>query len=148
MASMSSPVPLPLVGTQVGPLNPLEGIILGINTNPYFIGIMMLLLNLGGRFLGMEISKEQERFFQHPWVRRFLILTVLFIATRNIIVAFIMTIFVVYSNRFTHTLIDKHTLANLLLFIDWFISRDGQCEFGQKSFPACRKRDLLEQKPR
>ena len=95
MASMSSPVPLPLVGAQVGPLNPLEGIIIGINTNPYFIGIMMLLLNLGGRFLGMEISKEQERFFQHPWVRRFLILTVLFVATRNIIVAFIMTIFVV-----------------------------------------------------
>lgn len=86
---------LPPVLAAAAPLNPLEGLIVGINTNPYFIGLMMLLLNLGGRFLGMEISKEQEKFFQQPWVRRALIFTVLFVATRNVIVAFIMTIFVV-----------------------------------------------------
>jgi hypothetical protein len=90
MASMP-----PVLAAVTGPLNPLEGIIMSINTNPYFIGLMMLLLNLGGRFLGMEISKEQEKFFQQPWVRRALIFTVLFVATRNVIVAFIMTIFVV-----------------------------------------------------
>ena len=86
---------VPPVLAAAAPLNPLEGLIVGINTNPYFIGLMMLLLNLGGRFLGMEISKEQEKFFQQPWVRRALIFTVLFVATRNVIVAFIMTIFVV-----------------------------------------------------
>ena len=41
------------------------------------------------------MSKEQEKFFQHPWIRRCLIFTVLFVATRNIIVALIMTVFVV-----------------------------------------------------
>ena len=55
---------------------------------------MMLLLNLGGRFIGMEVSKEQEKFFQQPWIRRALIFTVLFVATRNVFVAFIMTIVV------------------------------------------------------
>lgn len=54
----------------------------------------MLLLNLGGRFIGMEVSKEQEKFFQQPWVRRALLFTVLFVATRNVIVALIMTLFV------------------------------------------------------
>lgn len=90
MASLP-PVSLP---TAI-PTNPLEAAIAGINTNPYFIGLMMLMLNLGGRFLGLEISKEQERVFQHPWVRRALFFTVLFVATRNIMVAFVMTIFVV-----------------------------------------------------
>lgn len=90
MASLP-PVSLP---TSM-PLNPLEATIMGINTNPYFIGLMMLLLNLGGRFLGLEISKEQEKFFTHPWVRRMLFFTVLFVATRNVIVALIMTVFVV-----------------------------------------------------
>jgi hypothetical protein len=85
------PVSLPLSI----PMNPLEAVIAGINTNPYFIGLMMLLLNLGGRFLGLEMSKEQEKVFQHPWVRRALFFTVLFVATRNIMVAFVMTIFVV-----------------------------------------------------
>lgn len=75
-------------------MNPIEVFFNTLNTNPFFIGIMMLLLNLGGRFLGMEISKNQERVMQHPWVRRFFIFTVLFVATRNILVAFFLTIVV------------------------------------------------------
>jgi hypothetical protein len=75
-------------------INPIEQVFLALNTNPYFIGLMMLLLNLGGRFIGMEISKEQEKIFVNPWVRRALIFTVLFVATRNVFVALIMTIFV------------------------------------------------------
>lgn len=66
-----------------------------VNTNPYFIGLMMIFMNLGGRFLGLEISPKQEQFFQHPLVRRLLIFTVLFIATRNIWVAFWLTIVIV-----------------------------------------------------
>ncbi len=58
------------------------------NTSPYFIGIMMLTMNLGSRFLGLEMSKGQEAFFSHPWIRRFLIFVVFFIGTRNIWVAF------------------------------------------------------------
>jgi hypothetical protein len=89
------PAPLPaLAAMSTIAINPLEHAFMAVNTNPYFIGLMMLLLNLGGRFLGMEISKEQERVFQNPWVRRGLVFTVLFVATRNVFVAGIMTIFV------------------------------------------------------
>ncbi len=91
MASLPPVSSLP----QSMPLNPLESVVMGINTNPYFIGLMMLLLNLGGRFLGLELTKEQEKFLQHPWIRRVLFFTVLFVATRNIIVALVMTIFVI-----------------------------------------------------
>lgn len=92
---MSLP-PAPMALATVAPMviNPIEQVFLALNTNPYFIGLMMLLLNLGGRFIGMEISKEQEKVFVNPWVRRALIFTVLFVATRNVVVAFIMTIFV------------------------------------------------------
>lgn len=87
------PAPIPALNPSIA-INPLEHAFMAINTNPYFIGLMMLLLNLGGRFLGMEISKEQEKVFQNPWVRRALVFTVLFVATRNVFVAGIMTIFV------------------------------------------------------
>ena len=90
-----APMALPSVA-----INPLEQAFLAINTNPYFIGLMMLLLNLGGRFLGMEISKEQEKVFTHPWVRRGLVFTVLFVATRNVFVAAIMTVFVLLLMSF------------------------------------------------
>jgi hypothetical protein len=86
----------PLTGAiATATLSPLEAILGSFNGNLYFIGIMMLVLNLGGRFLAMEITKDQETFFQNPWVRRFLIFVVLFVATRNIIVAFWLTVVVV-----------------------------------------------------
>jgi hypothetical protein len=79
--------------------NPLEASIAAFNTNPYFIGITMLLLNLGGRFLAMEISKEQEKFFQQTWVRGLLLFVVVFVATRNIVVAFWLSIIVMIILR-------------------------------------------------
>jgi hypothetical protein len=75
-------------------INPIDAFFNVLSTNPYFIGLMMLLLNLGGRFLGMEMSKEQEKFFQQVWVRRALVFTVLFIATRNILAALFLTVIV------------------------------------------------------
>jgi len=77
--------------------SPIELILGAFNGNLYFVGLMMLILNLGGRFIAMEITKEQEGFFQHPWVRRFLIFVVLFVATRNLMISFWLTIIVVLT---------------------------------------------------
>lgn len=66
-----------------------------INTSPYIIGSMMLMMNLGARFLSLEITKNQEKFLSHPWVRRFLIFVVFFIGTRNVWVAFWMALIVI-----------------------------------------------------
>lgn len=74
--------------TALMAMSPLDGFLQIFNNNPYFIGLMMLILNLGGRFISLEVTKKQEQFLQHPWVRRVLIFTVLFVATRNIWVAF------------------------------------------------------------
>lgn len=80
--------------------NPLDILMTSINTNPYFIGLMMLLLNLGGRFLSLEITKEQEKFLSQPMIRRFFLFAILFVATRNIVIAlglsFIMIILIAY----------------------------------------------------
>lgn len=77
---------------QMVAISPLDAFLQIFNTNPYFIGVMMLILNLGGRFISLEVTKKQEQFLQHPWVRRLLIFTVLFVATRSIWVAFWATV--------------------------------------------------------
>lgn len=79
----------PVVG---GALDPLSSAILMVNSNPYIIGLFMLLLNLGGRFLSLELTKKQEAFLQAPWIRPLLFFTVIFIATRNLVVAFWVTL--------------------------------------------------------
>ena len=89
------PVPAPTLPNPMGGgaiLDPLSMGILWINTNPYIIGIFMLFLNLGGRFLSLELTKKQEAFLQAPWIRPLIFFTVIFIATRNIAVAFWVTI--------------------------------------------------------
>jgi hypothetical protein len=73
-------------------MDTLSVVISSLNTNPYFIGTLMLLLNLGGRFLSMELTKKQEEFLQQRWLRPLIFFTVIFVATRNLAVAFWMTL--------------------------------------------------------
>lgn len=80
--------------------NPLEAFITSFNTNAYFIGLMMIFLNLGGRHLVSTISVEQDKLFQNVWAKRFLVFVVVFIATRNIFSAFWLSIAVIIIVQF------------------------------------------------
>lgn len=70
------------------PLDPLSATLTVLNGNPYIIGVFYIFLNLGGRFLSMELTKRQEWFLAQPYVRPFILFAVMFIATRNLAVAF------------------------------------------------------------
>jgi len=88
----------PAISTAVPsglPMAPLDAALLSLNSNPYFIGIMMLMLNFGGRFLPMEMTTGQEALFQNAWVRRLLIFIIIFVGTRNVLVAFWMSLFII-----------------------------------------------------
>jgi len=86
---------IPASMATVAVASPIDSVLHLFNSNPYFIGITMLLMNLGGRFLTLEVSKKQEQFLQHPWIRRSLIFIVIFIGTRSVWVAFWTTLAVI-----------------------------------------------------
>jgi hypothetical protein len=79
--------PPPAVAMAMGPMNPIEILISSLNTNPYLIGISMILLNLGGRHLALGLTPEQDKFFQNAWIRRAMLFIVIFVATRNVFTA-------------------------------------------------------------
>lgn len=84
-------------GQQAGfapPVDMLTGIITALNGNPYIIGAAYLIINLGGRYLTLELTKQQEAFLANKALRPLLLFAVLFIATRNLAVAFWTTIVV------------------------------------------------------
>ena len=81
------PAAVASVQTALEVVNPMDELIASVNSSPYVVGTMMLLLNLGGRFLSMEVTPGQEKILSHPYVRRFFLIVVLFVATRNIVVA-------------------------------------------------------------
>jgi hypothetical protein len=82
-----SMMPPPSAFAAAGPINPIEAIINSLNTNPYLIGMSMILLNLGGRHLSMGLTQQQDKFFQNMWMRRMMLFVVIFVATRNVFTA-------------------------------------------------------------
>ena len=51
----------------------------------------MILMNLGSKYISLELSESQDEFFSNVVIRRIMIFTVVFIATKDIIVSFIIT---------------------------------------------------------
>jgi len=73
--------------SMVPPSGPFEEIITKFASSPYTLAAAIFLINIGGRFLPMEISKKQEQYLNTPWFRRGIIFVIFFLATRNIITA-------------------------------------------------------------
>jgi hypothetical protein len=78
-------------------ISPIEVLLGSLNGNPFIIGTAMLLMNLGGRFISMEMTPGQEEFFQNPYIRRALFFVILFMGTRNLAVAAVMWVVVILS---------------------------------------------------
>ena len=70
--------------------------ILSLNTSKYFAGLMILFLNLGSKYLALELSETQEQMLSNKIIRRVMVFTVVFVSTRDIWVSLITTaIFIV-----------------------------------------------------
>lgn len=62
-----------------------------LNTNKLLLGLAMLTLNIGSRYVELNLSKSQEAYIKNSITREFFIFTILFMATRDIITAVLMT---------------------------------------------------------
>jgi len=95
---------------------PLEQVLLSIqdiNMNPYLLGLAYILLNLGGRFMVLSVSPAQEAFLQNIIFRPLLLFAIMFIGTRNLIVAFWLTLVVIL---FLHYLLNEES--------DWYLLKN------------------------
>lgn len=80
------------VPPQMGGMDPVSQTLMALSMNPYIIGVFILLLNLGGRFLALELTKQQEEFLKSSWIRPLIFFAVTYIATRNLAAAFWLTL--------------------------------------------------------
>ena len=69
------------------------------NGNKYLAGISLLMLNIGSKYLIVDISKSTENLLKLKIIRRFTIFSIFFIGTRNIVISLILTTtFIIFSN--------------------------------------------------
>ena len=62
-----------------------------LNDNKFFLGIMLLTLNLGSRHLVDEFSANPDEYARNLVLRRFAVFAVCFVGTRDIVVALLLT---------------------------------------------------------
>lgn len=68
------------------------------NQNKFFLGITMILFNLGSKYIVMDISKSHEMFLKSTIIRRITIFCMFFVATRDLFVSLVCTaIFVILA---------------------------------------------------
>jgi len=70
-----------------------------LNNSKYFAGIMILILNIGSRFIQIRLSDSAEKYIKYSLIREILIFSIVWMGTRDIYIAFGLTAcFVVLSD--------------------------------------------------
>jgi hypothetical protein len=80
-----------IITSTGGFINILDTSLSLLNNSKYFAAIMMLLMNLGSRYISLELSQFHEEILSKPIVRRLLVFTIIFMATRDIKTSLILT---------------------------------------------------------
>jgi hypothetical protein len=62
-----------------------------LNSNTMFAGIMLLILNIGSRFIIHELEGTDEEYSQNIFLRRIAIFAVCFVGTKDVITSLILT---------------------------------------------------------
>lgn len=63
-----------------------------LNTNKFLIGISMLMLNVGGKYVQVKFHKSTEEYLKSAISKNFIVFCMVFIGTRDVIMALIVTV--------------------------------------------------------
>jgi hypothetical protein len=70
------------------------------SSSPVVAGCTMLLMNLGSKYIVMDIPKGMDSLFSHPWVRKLTIFAVAFMATKNLKTSIMLLLLFLLFSRF------------------------------------------------
>lgn len=62
-----------------------------INESKFFVGISMILLNIGSKYVDFKFTKTQEHILRNSIAREMLIFAIVFMGTRDILYAIVLT---------------------------------------------------------
>jgi len=71
-----------------------------LNNSKIFVGCIMLLMNLGGRYIAHELPSNIDEILNRKWVRILIICSIIFVATRDIKISILLTLLFVLVFKF------------------------------------------------
>ena len=63
-----------------------------LNDNKFFAGIIMLIMNIGSKYVSIELSKTQENYIKFSLGRQILVFSILWVGTRDIFISLLLTV--------------------------------------------------------
>lgn len=73
--------------------------IYSLNNSKFFAGIVMLIMNLGSKYISLELSTSQEMYLKYSLGRQLLIFAILWMGTRDIVISLILTcVFIIFAD--------------------------------------------------
>jgi len=71
-----------------------------LNNSKFFAGVVMIMLNIGSKYITVELSKSQEQYLKNNIGRQLLIFAISWMGSRDILIALALTaIFTVLTNH-------------------------------------------------
>jgi len=105
-------------------------LILYINNSKLFAGCIMILMNLGGKYVSKDVSRAADNILDTKLTRRFLIFCIAFVATRDVVSSIIiMLLFIVIFSYFlnensNYCILPKKYIINIDENKDGIISKE------------------------
>lgn len=97
-----------------------------LNSSKYFTGIVMIMLNIGSRFVEIKLSDSMEQYIKYNIAREVLIFSMAWMGTRDIIVALLLTAaFVVLSDFLLNAKSNLCILPNKQKYLKLDTNKDG-----------------------
>ena len=62
-----------------------------LNSSKYFLGFMMIMLNIGSKYVTVKLSKSQEAYIRNYIIREILIFSMCWMGTRDIYISIVVT---------------------------------------------------------
>jgi hypothetical protein len=62
-----------------------------LNSSKYFAGICMIMLNIGSKYVTIELSENQEMYLRNSMARQMLLFSIAWVGTRDIYISLIIT---------------------------------------------------------
>lgn len=104
-----------------------------LNNSKFFAGIIMLIMNIGSKYITLELSKSQEDYVKYTLGRQILVFAILWMGTRDIVVALILTcVFIVFADYLLNDNSKYCVIPNKYKDIVSQLDADGDGKISQK----------------
>ena len=98
IAPPSKPIKKIYTNLYINPLHFIHNHIMYLNNSKFFAGVIMILLNIGSKFISVNFSKSTEEYLKYTLSKQILVFAMAWMATRDIYTSLVLTaVFIVLS---------------------------------------------------